>query len=67
VSIVQTLNLLVVNVAYLTGADCDNIVCIFVMNTKFLGLGLDKNMKWKTPIVLIIPKLSRTSYVIRAM
>jgi hypothetical protein len=56
-----------VNVAYLTGADSDNIVCIFVINTKFLRLGLDKNMKWKTPIVLIIPKLSRTSYVIRAM
>lgn len=55
----QTLNVLVVNVAYLTGADCDNIVCIFVTKTKFFGLGLDKNMKWKTPIVFIIPKLSR--------
>ena len=66
-SILQTLNVLVVNVAYITGADCDNIVCIFVINSKFLGLGPDKNMDWKTPIVLIISKLSRTCYVIRTM
>jgi len=67
VSILQTLNVLVMNVSYLTGADCDNIVCIYVINTKFLGLGLDKNMKWKTHMVLIITKHSRTCYVIRAM
>ena len=64
-------NLLLLFGVYLTntkciGADCDYIVSIFVINTKFLGWGLHKNMKWKTPIVLIIPKLSRT-YVIRAM
>jgi hypothetical protein len=37
------------------------ILCayVFVTKTKFFGLGLDKNMKWKTPIVFIIPKLSR--------
>jgi hypothetical protein len=34
-----------------------------VINTKFLGLGLDNHMKWKTHIDLIMTQLSR-SYVI---
>jgi mannose/fructose/N-acetylgalactosamine-specific phosphotransferase system component IID len=38
-----------------------------VVDTKFLGLGLDNHMKWKTHIDLILPKLSRACYVIRSM
>jgi hypothetical protein len=38
-----------------------------VINIKFLGLGLDNHMKWKTHIDLIIAQLSRTCYVIIRM
>jgi hypothetical protein len=38
-----------------------------IADTKFLGLGLDNHMKWKTHIDLILPKLSRACYVIRFM
>jgi hypothetical protein len=38
-----------------------------VVDTKFLGFGLDNHMKWKTHIDLILPKLSRACYVIRSM
>ena len=38
-----------------------------VVGTKFLGLGLDNHMKWKTHVDLILPKLSRACYVIRSM
>jgi hypothetical protein len=39
-----------------------------VVDTKFLGLGLENHMKWKTHIDLILlPKLSRACYVIRSM
>jgi len=35
-----------------------------VINTKFLGLGLDNHLKWKTHVDLIMTQLSRTCYVI---
>jgi hypothetical protein len=38
-----------------------------VVDTKFLGLGLDNHMKRKTHIDLILPKLSRACYIIRSM
>jgi hypothetical protein len=38
-----------------------------VKNTKYLGLGLDKHMEWKTHINVIIPKMSSICYVIRSM
>ena len=37
------------------------------INTKFLGLGIDKHMNWKTHIQLILPKLSSVCYAIRCM
>jgi hypothetical protein len=36
-------------------------------NTKFLGLELDKNINWKNHVQKIIPKLSRTCYLVRRM
>jgi hypothetical protein len=38
-----------------------------VTNTNFLGLGLDNNMNWKNHVAKILPKLSRSSYAVRAM
>ena len=37
------------------------------MNTKFLGLKIDKHVNWKNCIEQMIPKLSVVCYVIRLM
>ena len=36
-------------------------------NTKFLGLELDKNIRWKNHVQKIIPKLSSACYLVRRM
>jgi hypothetical protein len=35
------------------------------INVKFLGLEIDKDMNWKTPIEYMLPKLECVCYVIR--
>jgi len=37
------------------------------INTKFLGLKLDKHIKWKNHINKILPELSRACFVVRSM
>jgi hypothetical protein len=37
------------------------------INTKFLGLEIDKHMNWKPHIQLILPELSSACYAIRCM
>jgi hypothetical protein len=37
------------------------------INTKFLGLEIDKHMNWKTHIQLILPKLNSACYAVRCM
>jgi hypothetical protein len=38
-----------------------------VTNVRFLGLGIDKHLNWKTHIEQVIPKLSSACYVVRSM
>jgi hypothetical protein len=35
------------------------------VDTKFLGLGIDNHMKWKTHIDLILPKFSRAYFILK--
>jgi hypothetical protein len=38
-----------------------------VTNVRFLGLGIDKHLNWKTHIEQVIPKLSTACYAVRSM
>jgi hypothetical protein len=38
-----------------------------ITNIKFLGLGLDRHMEWKTIVELMIPKMSSACYAVRSM